>query len=159
MGKDIKIVKNIFATAGTLNGDFQGVMKTAVLMATAAKRSAPRDSGRLRNSIMYTANRADGYAEEGGFNTGSGEQATSDEKLDRRALGGGFLRATAWVGTNVFYAPYVEYGTRRQQPQPYLRPALDVVRNPSGAREIVQQWRDEMQKAYAAKKIDTRGYL
>lgn len=28
------------------------------------------------------------------------------------------------VGTNVEYAPYVEFGTSRQRPQPYLRPAL-----------------------------------
>lgn len=28
------------------------------------------------------------------------------------------------VGTNVEYAGYVEYGTKRQSAQPYLRPAL-----------------------------------
>lgn len=28
-----------------------------------------------------------------------------------------------YVGTNVEYAPYVELGTRRQDPHPYLRPA------------------------------------
>lgn len=27
------------------------------------------------------------------------------------------------IGTNVEYARYVEYGTRKQKPQPYLRPA------------------------------------
>ena len=31
----------------------------------------------------------------------------------------------ARVGTNVEYAPYVEYGTRKMAAQPYLRPALD----------------------------------
>ena len=31
----------------------------------------------------------------------------------------------AWVGTNVFYAPYVEYGTRFMEAQPYLKPAFD----------------------------------
>lgn len=29
-----------------------------------------------------------------------------------------------YVGTNVEYAPYVEVGTSRQRPQPYLRPAV-----------------------------------
>lgn len=33
-------------------------------------------------------------------------------------------RATATVGTNVEYAPYVEYGTSRMAAQPYLRPAV-----------------------------------
>lgn len=28
------------------------------------------------------------------------------------------------VGTNVQYAPFVEYGTQRQAAQPYMRPAL-----------------------------------
>jgi HK97 gp10 family phage protein len=29
----------------------------------------------------------------------------------------------AYIGTNVEYAPYVEYGTRRMAPRPYLKPA------------------------------------
>ena len=32
---------------------------------------------------------------------------------------------TARVGTNVEYAPYLEYGTDRMPAQAYLRPALD----------------------------------
>lgn len=30
---------------------------------------------------------------------------------------------SATVGTPLHYAPYVEYGTSRQSPQPYMRPA------------------------------------
>ena len=33
-------------------------------------------------------------------------------------------KTSAYVGTNVEYAPYVEFGTRRQKAQPYLRLAL-----------------------------------
>lgn len=32
------------------------------------------------------------------------------------------------VGTNVEYAPHVEFGTLRQPAQPYLRPALGAAR-------------------------------
>jgi HK97 gp10 family phage protein len=32
------------------------------------------------------------------------------------------------VGTNVTYAPYVEFGTSRMRAQPFLRPALDAAR-------------------------------
>lgn len=32
------------------------------------------------------------------------------------------------IGTDVTYAPHVEYGTSRMAAQPYLRPALDDVR-------------------------------
>lgn len=32
------------------------------------------------------------------------------------------------VGSNVKYAPYVEWGTEKMEAQPYLRPAIDLVR-------------------------------
>jgi HK97 gp10 family phage protein len=35
------------------------------------------------------------------------------------------------VLTNLEYAPYVEYGTRYQRPQPYLRPATEDARKPT----------------------------
>lgn len=36
----------------------------------------------------------------------------------------------ATIGTNVEYAPYVELGTRRTRPKPYLFPALEEERGP-----------------------------
>ena len=36
------------------------------------------------------------------------------------------------VGTNVHYAPYVEFGTRKMAAKPYLRPA---------ARQVALQWK------------------
>ncbi len=33
------------------------------------------------------------------------------------------------VGTNVKYAPYVEYGTYKMNPQPFMRPAYDLIRS------------------------------
>lgn len=37
---------------------------------------------------------------------------------------------TAYVGTHVEYAPYVEFGTRKMAARPYLRPAAEAVRSP-----------------------------
>lgn len=34
------------------------------------------------------------------------------------------------VGTAVFYAPFVELGTRYARPYPFLRPALEAARTP-----------------------------
>ena len=34
----------------------------------------------------------------------------------------------AYVGTNVEYSQHVEYGTRNMRSQPYLRPAIDLLR-------------------------------
>lgn len=31
---------------------------------------------------------------------------------------------TAYIGTNVYYAPYVEMGTSKTDPQPFLQPAV-----------------------------------
>lgn len=53
-----------------------------------AKKLAPVDTGRLRNSITHE---------------------TDDN--------------AAYIGTNVEYAPHVEFGTIHQKAQPYLRPA------------------------------------
>lgn len=32
---------------------------------------------------------------------------------------------TAYIGTNVYYAPYVEMGTSRTKEQPFLKPAVN----------------------------------
>lgn len=43
-------------------------------------------------------------------------------------------RARYEVGTNVFYAPFVEFGTRFMAAQPYLGPALEQARRKYGGR-------------------------
>ena len=35
---------------------------------------------------------------------------------------------TVFVGTNVFYGPFVEFGTSKMKPRPYLRPAFNSSR-------------------------------
>ena len=44
-----------------------------------------------------------------------------------RSLTGQSAMITYQVGTNVEYAKFVEFGTQRQRPQPYLRPAYNIV--------------------------------
>lgn len=89
----------------------KGVKKAGMLIQSDAKRLAPVDTGRLRNSIAVEA--------------------------EETAAG-----AVAEVGSNVIYAPYVEYGTgqrgdpsvdHRQDwlgtpPHPFLRPAAEYNR-------------------------------
>jgi len=43
----------------------------------------------------------------------------------------------ATVGTDVEYAPYVEFGTRFQKPQPYLGPAFNA--NAGRIREMIEE--------------------
>lgn len=70
------------------------LQKKAVRIVQDSKRRAPVDTGRLRSSITF-------------------------ETVD---LPGRLPKVL--IGSNVEYAPHVEFGTVNQPPQPYLRPAL-----------------------------------
>lgn len=70
------------------------LLKLGYTVQNTARQLCPVDTGRLRASI-----------------------STSGLQRDAR---GAYIE----VGTNVSYAPYVEFGTQRSPAQPYLRPAL-----------------------------------
>lgn len=70
----------------------------------------PVDTGHLRASISHLA-----------------PLGKSDEGGDR--LAGFSPEDSAIVGTNVEYAPYVEYGTRYQKAQPYMRTGFAAAKN------------------------------
>lgn len=89
-----------------------------------AKTLAPFDKGELRNSIMWRST-----IQEGGFNAAGGEKAS--EKITPQPA-----KYTAYVGTNLFYAAYQEYGTRRIPPNPYLRPAILIYSGGKGIAEV-----------------------
>jgi len=73
------------------------VMKAGVVVQTSAKSLVPVKTGNLRKSIEVSAP----FVEKGG-----------------RAI-------TVTIGTNVEYAPHIEFGTQRGlAARPYLRPAL-----------------------------------
>lgn len=72
----------------------RAVQEACYIVEADAKHYAPVDTGRLRASIRTEVERISKYVVEGK------------------------------IGTNVEYSRYVELGTSRQSPQPYLRPAL-----------------------------------
>lgn len=100
------------------NGTNNGLAKIGALTVAQAKALMIPDTGLLRNSVMYKL--ANGAS--GGFNDGSGESASEDQKLI-----GVPDRGVVVVGTNVKYAPYEEFGTRNRGAKPFLRPAVDIV--------------------------------
>ena len=77
-----------------------------------AKKLCPVDTGRLRSSIGHKVNK---------------------RKMDGTISAGEYQ---AFDGSIVKYANYVEMGTKRMPPQPYLRPALELIRPEMGG--IVQ---------------------
>jgi HK97 gp10 family phage protein len=93
-----------------------------------AKRAAPVDTGRLRNSIAVAEHESD-------------LQLSIEEGPARNQIRPGML--TAVVGTNVEYAPSVEFGTRRQRPQPYLLPAHEAE-----SRQLLERLREQLGAAF-----------
>lgn len=74
-------------------------------------KGSGRVGGRLRGSITYATTRRQSNPRNPALPTDSVKRPFENEEV--------------WIGTNVEYAPYVEYGTKRMKAQPYLRPAVD----------------------------------
>lgn len=69
------------------------------------------DTGRLRGSITYATQKE--------HSTGSPPAKGSDYSA------GSVDKNKVAVGTNVEYAPYIEFGTYKMASRPYLRPTLE----------------------------------
>jgi HK97 gp10 family phage protein len=79
-----------------------------------AKGECRVDTGRLRNSITHALSGEStsfSYTDDNGKSYNGGISAPDDGD------------SAVYVGTNVEYAPHVEYGTIKQKAQPFLRPA------------------------------------
>ena len=84
-----------------------------------AKMKCPVDTGLLHNSITHALDGQEPaiseYQDNPEKQSGSYSGATPKEPEGKR---------TVYIGTNVEYAPDVEFGTSKQKPQPYLKPAV-----------------------------------
>lgn len=114
-------------------GTNAGVLETCIKIATQAKVLAPVKDGRLRNSIMYRTE-----FQEGMFNDSGGLSAP--KKLDSQPKDN-----EGYVGSNLEYAVYQEFGTRYMAPQPYLRPAGLIVKG-TGAGEVIKRIKEETER-------------
>lgn len=150
MASELRIEKNIFAAAGVLSGGTQGLTETAILIANQAKDLAPVAKvagGRLKNSIMYQVE----SDIEGGFNNSGGEKAQGTDRLSTNPKTG-----EAYIGTNLDYAVYQEYGTRHQKGRAFMRPAVQIVLNPGNGLAIAKAWERAMARAFAQKRTVTK---
>lgn len=89
----------------------RGLEAIGIQLMNDAADNCPVDTGRLRASITYATENAQG--------TYGSPHETGDSKLQ-----GSVPQSTVVVGTNVEYAPYVEYGTSKSKAQSFLRKAL-----------------------------------
>jgi len=89
-----------------------------------AKRRCLHDTGLLRNSITHglagEAPSTGAYTDDAGAQRG---QYTGDIP---KASGSKY---TVVIGTNVHYATYIEMGTVKMDPHPYMRPAIEEHRD------------------------------
>ena len=109
------------------------LQELAITGTTSAKRFANFNkgyqTGETKNSIQYRlANNRNG-----GFNDSTGKQAS--RKIDTPEKG------TAVVGATTNHAVYLEFGTRKMEPQPFLRPSLSELAGKS--KEIIQKEMDD----------------
>lgn len=137
-GISLKLTDNTAEVLKALDSQVERALEAVGLQAEGyAKMLCPTDTGLLKNSITHAvagksasissyksnsthaSTAATQRAGTAGKNvnpvkTGkySGSIGTSDEKA-------------VYVGSNVFYAPYVEYGTSRMKAQPYIKPAIE----------------------------------
>ena len=73
------------------------------------------DTGRLRNSITFATSERQGTP-----NTQGGAQAIPEDYKPRQTPEDGAV----YIGTNVEYAQYIELGTSRMNPRPFLKNAI-----------------------------------
>jgi HK97 gp10 family phage protein len=112
----------------------KGLTKIGAQIVAYAKSVNIPDTGALRNSIMYKT-----YVSSGGFNDSGGEPAPKEitpvPKKDE-----------LYVGSNLEYAIYQEFGTRYMAARPYMRPAIARITKGTAADIIQKQIEDETAK-------------
>jgi HK97 gp10 family phage protein len=136
IGGYIEFTKNGNPLEGAAKGALEGVKKTAEFVITNAKALAPVDQGRLRASLHYKLANNQTYL----FNKDGKAERRDKISITPPAL-------AAYAGTNAFYGVYQEFGTSKQGPQPYLRPAGALARGESVGSVIKKIQQEEMNGA------------
>ena len=93
-------------------------------MERTAKQSETRvDTGLLRNSITYALD--GGAPHVGAYKADKGDgHGSYNGVAPTEAWSSGGSKRAVYVGTNVEYAPYIEFGTSKHGPTPFLKSAV-----------------------------------
>ena len=108
-------------------GTEAGILETCIRVTNQAVALAPVDKGQLKNSIVYATSL---------MSTSSGSGSIIEGEPDK---GEGF------VGSNLDYATYQEFGTRYMAPQPFLRPSIALVYG-ADKNDIINRIRKETER-------------
>ena len=123
----IAFIKNTGIEKFIDSGNKNAVLELAINVSGQAKENVYNTkTGRMRNSIMWKVKEKSGGLNDSGGMPNDKEIEVNPGEFD------------AYVGCNLDYSIYQEFGTRKMKPAPFLRPAIDAVVNGSG-REIIKQ--------------------
>jgi HK97 gp10 family phage protein len=134
----IKIIETDILN-GVDKGDKKSVTVVAAKIASQAKQLAPvaiKNGGRLKGSIGYKVD---------GQETANPKLSINVKKSDSKYEG--------FVGSAVDYAIYQEFGTRKMKAQPFLVPAVEIVKGANLVEAIKTAMNSEIVKAIAKKRI------
>jgi len=143
----IKVIEYGNIPKAIREGNLKAMSVLSAKVVAEAKTHAPVDLGELRNSIMAKV----GKNIEHGFNDGCGKAAES--KISERPASN-----EAYVGTNLYYAPYQEFGTRDIPAHPFLRPAILIHANGYSVSAAVKRAQLESVRKERHKRKRTRVY-
>lgn len=105
--------------------------KAAEPMRAAAEQMAPVRTGKLKSKIITSSNLGAGSAGKAAFaevmKAGGTKSAARGALVsaNRDAGEGSFAQVYIGPSTKAFYGMYSEFGTSKQKPRPFMRPAFD----------------------------------
>lgn len=122
------------------------LMQAAKVLVAEARRLAPRDTGNLEANIVAKRHRnpkAVGATEryDVGLQGGTRQYANNRRNRARRLAGARYR-----VAGKGFYGRFIELGTQKMKPQPFLRPAIEGKRGEAVA-EFVKFFRVAVERA------------
>ena len=138
MSVKVDLIKYGDAMKGVDAGVEKALQKICAKTVAQAKQLAPvaeKFGGTLKGSLTYSTSEKKGKLE-------------STPK-----------KGEAFVGTNVEYAVYQEFGTRHIPPQPFLRPAVAIEVQGQNAKEILKKTINENLKGSLSKTKKRESFL
>ena len=119
---------------GVNEGNEKSLLFASQAIITQAKKIVPRKTSQLANSISYRTSLNSG-------GNSNGEPGLSEQPK----------KGESYVGASAAHAPYIELGTNKRAPKPFLRPAVYAITTGTAVKKsmgnIINEWARKAAKA------------